>query len=362
MSSVVFTSADLRRIGDTTRVLLAPDGAADSSWPVEANRALKELVSADLATFTIERRESPVAITEDIDARLMKQYFVEWQNVDRAAGLDRAVLALGVCSRRMAWGMSARDLYRSEYYNSLVVPARAFDSLTMAAALRGGGAAKAFVHHGTPTGPKFGSRGLELLRAVYPSFVAGVRAFVSRTDGALANFLDALPDAVLLYSERGRLLHANGSARALLSTDAEHRTIRSAIERVRAALLPLVKAPEKGTPSAPPVADVTTTLATYRVSGCVAPPGILTSAATVRVTIEVDRPSLPSVAVLRERFGLTQAEARVALLLAGRKTNGEIAGALCVSPHTARHHTEKVLLKLGVHGRAEAASLVLVHA
>ena len=54
---------------------------------------------------------------------------------------------------------------------------------------------------------------------------------------------------------------------------------------------------------------------------------------------------------LRERFRLTRKEIRVALLLAQRRSNAEIADTLQISPHTARRHTENVMLKLNVTSR-----------
>ncbi|NBB73424.1 MAG: hypothetical protein GVY35_07070, partial [Bacteroidetes bacterium] len=54
-------------------------------------------------------------------------------------------------------------------------------------------------------------------------------------------------------------------------------------------------------------------------------------------------------------IGLTPRQAEVAQLLARRKTNREIADALCISPHTARHHTEAVLRKLEVDSRRAVA-------
>jgi DNA-binding CsgD family transcriptional regulator len=54
---------------------------------------------------------------------------------------------------------------------------------------------------------------------------------------------------------------------------------------------------------------------------------------------------------LRERFRLTRKEATVALLLAQRRSNAEIAESLRISPHTARRHTENVMLKLNVTSR-----------
>jgi DNA-binding CsgD family transcriptional regulator len=54
---------------------------------------------------------------------------------------------------------------------------------------------------------------------------------------------------------------------------------------------------------------------------------------------------------LRKRFRLTEKETLVALLLAQRRSNAEIADTLSISPHTARRHTENVMLKLNVTSR-----------
>jgi len=56
--------------------------------------------------------------------------------------------------------------------------------------------------------------------------------------------------------------------------------------------------------------------------------------------------------------GLTTREMQVAMLLAEGRSNDEVAAALQVSPHTARHHTQHVLGKLGVHSRAQAGAKI----
>jgi DNA-binding CsgD family transcriptional regulator len=58
-----------------------------------------------------------------------------------------------------------------------------------------------------------------------------------------------------------------------------------------------------------------------------------------------------SESALRQRFRLTRKESHVALLLAQRRSNAEIAETLRISPHTARRHTENVMLKLNVSSR-----------
>jgi DNA-binding NarL/FixJ family response regulator len=56
------------------------------------------------------------------------------------------------------------------------------------------------------------------------------------------------------------------------------------------------------------------------------------------------------------QYGLTPRETEVAALLMQGRSNTAIAAALQISTHTARHHTQRVLTKLGVHSRAEAGA------
>jgi DNA-binding CsgD family transcriptional regulator len=59
---------------------------------------------------------------------------------------------------------------------------------------------------------------------------------------------------------------------------------------------------------------------------------------------------------LQTDYGLTAREVEVAILLASGSSNAAISKALGISPHTARHHTQHVLAKLGVHTRSEAGA------
>jgi DNA-binding CsgD family transcriptional regulator len=58
------------------------------------------------------------------------------------------------------------------------------------------------------------------------------------------------------------------------------------------------------------------------------------------------------------RFGLTDREREVLLLLAEGQSNPEIAKALFISAKTASVHVSNILAKLGVSGRVEAAAVV----
>lgn len=62
---------------------------------------------------------------------------------------------------------------------------------------------------------------------------------------------------------------------------------------------------------------------------------------------------------LRQLARLTRREREVLSLLADGADNDSIAQALIISPQTARTHIQKLLSKLGVHSRLEAAAFVL---
>lgn len=69
------------------------------------------------------------------------------------------------------------------------------------------------------------------------------------------------------------------------------------------------------------------------------------------VVVMGERSGLPEAADLEARFRLTPRETEVALLLAQRRSNKEIARELAVTKHTAERHTERVLAKLGISSR-----------
>lgn len=73
------------------------------------------------------------------------------------------------------------------------------------------------------------------------------------------------------------------------------------------------------------------------------------------VTVHPAVPLLPGEAELRERYGLTARQAEVARLLARGRSNREIANRLGISPHTARHHAQRVLEKVGAPSRKPLA-------
>ena len=60
---------------------------------------------------------------------------------------------------------------------------------------------------------------------------------------------------------------------------------------------------------------------------------------------------------LQKAYRLTRRQCEVLEFLRRRRSNNEIARTLEISEHTARHHTETVLAKLGLHSRADVEEL-----
>ncbi len=76
---------------------------------------------------------------------------------------------------------------------------------------------------------------------------------------------------------------------------------------------------------------------------------------SVDVAMEASGLGATEVAQARERWGLTRAEGDVLGLLVTGLTNADIARRLCVSVETVRTHVQRILGKLGVATRQEAA-------
>lgn len=145
---------------------------------------------------------------------------------------------------------------------------------------------------------------------------------------------DESRDGIILCDSSGTVIHANAVANALLS-DAHaagiHRISLAAVtlgERQREQLNGFfVTARPLSLENAEPIAIVTV------------------------------RPNAhhPCEESIRARFSLSRREAQVAVLLADRRTDAEIAAALGISWHTVRTHVERIFAALECHTRRDAA-------
>jgi DNA-binding CsgD family transcriptional regulator len=86
---------------------------------------------------------------------------------------------------------------------------------------------------------------------------------------------------------------------------------------------------------------------------------LLLPALKLGVTVRLAHDEETATPLTLARFGLTRREAQITRLLARRATNREIADQLDVSPHTVRHHVERIFAKLGVSSRRSIAEQLL---
>jgi DNA-binding CsgD family transcriptional regulator/tetratricopeptide (TPR) repeat protein len=84
---------------------------------------------------------------------------------------------------------------------------------------------------------------------------------------------------------------------------------------------------------------------------------LLAQRGRLRLQQPVDEATMPTAPSPVAALGLTQREAEVLALVAEGRTNRQIGQALFISPKTASVHVSRILAKLGVAGRGEAAAV-----
>ena len=374
MTDLRLTPDDQHRLAAALGALLAPLDYPDAdAWRRDVIREAKPLFRAPICTFILPLDGHPQIYSNGWDVKV-DGYFDHldpWAR--RVSGYER-MRRLGVADRRTVWGPHLDELYRSSYWREFLRPARAFDSLTLSAAVGPrpslDDTAQLVFNHDAPGASPFGERGLTLGRLLLPALRTGALTWLRLHDArpAFAVCVDALALPLLLCDVEGRELHRNTALVEALGDDPEaasviacaHRLARSAGRLATACASAVGNAAADGMDDAVE-GGLQTKAAAYRLRATRLGAAVTGHRDAVAVTLERRAPSarlLPSEQELEECWGLTPQQARVALLLAERKTNAEIAEALTVSPHTARHHTEAVLAKLGLRDRRDVAALI----
>lgn len=364
-----FSSTELDRIARANALLLSPlDFPTVDGWRAAVNRHLSALLNADSAGFLLPLPGLAPVFSEEHDAVQLARYpdYPPPPWIDGTPLWEYAI-RVGVSTVKEMYGHDYRLYENSAYHQEYAGANGAHDTLAAVHSLGGSdarGAAIMHFWHDKPTGRAFGERETAILRVVFPAFQAGAE-MVARLGGLrnpILEVLDSLGYAVMVFDSAGRPLHRTSALTALLARDPESNMllaeITAAIERFRG-LGRRRGATDHGLIVAPAPGEVRTDLARYTMrvslySGEAGGTGAMILASIERST-PVPRPD----ADLRDRFGLTPAEIRVARLIAEGRSNGEIADALFISPHTARRHTERVLHKLEARSRAGVAAKVL---
>jgi DNA-binding CsgD family transcriptional regulator len=195
-----------------------------------------------------------------------------------------------------------------------------------------------------------------------------------RIDGYLAmqqaafSILEHLADGVIVLDRRAQVLFANAAARRLEAEGAlrlrQPITISSPLHSQRLAELlraALLGAPG-GTMSVPRNSDghlLTLVVSSIRSKdiGRLSDAGYKDAAVLLFVIDPVNRRSIP-VSQIMDAYGLTPAEARVALAASSGNTVIETAQLLKLSPNTIKTHLRRVFAKTATGRQAELAGLI----
>ena len=348
---VSLTSSDLAHLGEAVRLLVSPFDHGDvDGWRSAVLAHLRPLLGADSAALLLPAPGAPPFYSNEQDLDEINRY-PDVPPPPPAGGVPALVRSaqLGVATLEMVYGDDLPAYERSVHYNEHAAPHRSHDTLAVSD-LMGAGPASLHFWHGRPTGPRFGDREVALLRVLRPAFQAGTGSAVrwARQHGSLVDALDGLGQAAAVADVDGRLVHVTPGLEALLDAEPDPGALREGLRRTLRAVAGTARGDGVG---APPVRYVRTRSAAYDLRGCLYGGPVGPPLAVVAVAREAA--SGPSAADLEAWFGLTARQAEVALLLADRKSNREVAEALVISPHTARHHTEAVLRALGVADRRD---------
>lgn len=367
--SAYLDAAALRASVEATRVLVSPlhySSAAD--WRAAIHDALRRLFAAD-QTMSIVAGPGELVLSEDIDGavlRSLRRWFDEFTPEGRVTMADPVVNQWNDRRRSSAISVYTRDLIdhvidhrvrESLYVNEALVPNEIRFWQGVYARGPGGSDAILWVSYSRRDHEPFGDAALSLLSLLVPAFQAGLD-MLDRMEVA-RGALDVLSHPMVIFDTEGRELHRTSAFIQLMPGDASPPVIARARSLAKAVAAEVEWPRRAGSPVGP-VARLSTDRGDYLLRVSLLPEGLFFSVPTVAVLVFArQEAALPDARTLAFTHGLTAREAEVALLLAKGATRNEIAAALVISPHTARAHTEKVFLKLGVTTRGSVASAIM---
>jgi DNA-binding CsgD family transcriptional regulator len=336
-----------RRIASSLSLLVSPAAFPDAgAWRCAVTRDLRCLLSADAAVVAVEGDGPSAFHAIDLDAGVVCTYEDHYASVDVGIARQRS-REIEVWCRRALWG--AAELRRSEYYNDFARPNHLCDAVGISALARSRRTRVSLLYARVTSRPTLNARRLRLLELMLPAFRTGLALSTSTHElhDSMTNIIDCIDHPLALCDDVGRELHHNGALERAAKTCGGEELI-GAIGHVTRAVAVARR-------TTPPGGIVSVNLALphgeWRIRGSTLPWEGDRPSPTILISLARRNPVSSSTMTLRVRYSLTARETEVAELLRRRRSNGEIARALSISAHTARHHTESVLSKLGLQSR-----------
>ena len=359
---------DLTGACQAIELLLTPlDHGSTDRWRSQVNRTLSDLFRADSAGFILPGADGPVVYSDEHDPGELARYpeILPPLLPDGSQIFSRAV-ALGTSTLPELWGKEYGSYRRSAYHNEFALANDADDALTMVVELAGDHPLPiAGLHfwHGRNTRRRFGDRESALMRIIFPAMRTGIETQLrwGRFSADLLQTVDCLGQPTAIIDSSGRLVHLTRAMQSALGDDPERESLENAISQVAGRLRPAASGSLILNGRLPDCAavDVSTRLASYEIRGSLYRSPLPHSRSLVLVALRRTTPILRTEDELRTRYGLTRAESRVAVHLVSSRSSAEIARDLCVTVHTVRRHTERILLKAKVRSRTELSHKLL---
>jgi DNA-binding CsgD family transcriptional regulator len=369
------STAQQNRIYDALQAMTRPlSYDSDVEWRRAIAVPVRRLLSADKVTLVLVGADLP-SFSDDFSDKATSRYLPNIGPLLRRLRKRFERRFIPVFDREVFWGPMLEEYFQSSYYHDYIRLIRAFDAIGMAVPSMDSRPESylghhLMCHHARPQPEGFGPDALAILQLLYPAFAAGVRTWEQQAlqNRALRRLLDRGGLRAALFGPLGRRLHQTPPLSEVLAVDPDGDDVT---EAGRALAVDLAAVHRRSTGSLPapnwsPTRDVRTPVATYRLTASVAPSHLVGPTFVAVVVADVlwhraegaetaPASGLPSRETVCDRFYLTPRQAEVALLLAGRHTNKEIADALSISPSTARHHVQAVLEALGTSSRRDVA-------
>jgi DNA-binding CsgD family transcriptional regulator len=363
-SSSCIPLTDLSRVGRVLEVILRPDHAQDvDRYRRSVLDAVKELVGADAGAYIVHTGES-ASWTSDFPSITLGEYAPTMESTVPGVDIWARHIALGVHRRDEVWAPIRPDFYETPYFQDLLSAHRAFDSLgTTWRTSPGRGkenVVQLLVHHSSPKGPRFGAKEQAILGILAPALRSGLTHSMlsGKSPGDFNGSSESGTTGWLLLGPQGAILHANETARGLLSADDQ------AEPTITLALATLVGARRGGRPSGgqgAPVPNAGLPVIRVTIGGCPVDLNVTRTALNGRrgtgYLVSFTRPGAlapaPDFELLGRAKGLTPRQAQIAALLCKRMRSREIADVLGLKLNTVRRYEERLFSRLGIRRRTD---------
>lgn len=366
--SLRLTDGQLRQIRELQELLVTPLRFPTSeAWSEAVQQVATDLFNVERSLLVLPSASGEVlqhsanleAETLDrLDEALMgtgaevNRYYDPLLN--RAMG-RLAAAGVEVWTREIAERVSRVKLAEMpRFYPEVIYPKRLKDMLVMAHSLPEGRAMLSL--YSTEDRDPALNDAVDVFRLLLPAFKAGCRAHALATGRRhrLRASLDLLEEGAAVY-RAGAERYRNRALEQLLAVDEREGELVTAMARCSERLVQALQDP--GVVEGPRVTstEVTTPTNRYRIAASHLEGGSAGRPTSILVVVRPAVPPLPDQRALQQRYGLTARQAEVALLLARGHSNREIAERLTISPHTARHHAQRVLEKVEAKSRKALA-------